>query len=751
MNLALIFSKSSTALRKIDPGATLFGCVCLCAARRQAVWLVVGLLAFSAGCSKKTEKPLILEKDEAALFPETFHPESLGWASPNVCAGCHAAAHNDWLRSHHAIANRLIDPQKEEEAFSLTEVTDEGNAQYRLSGGEEAFAIVEQNAPAAMPKGHDSPVIGVIGETPIRQYLVPTDKGRLQTQALTWDPSKKEWFNVFGDENRRPTEWGHWTQQGMNWNANCAWCHMTDFQKNYAMSEDTYHSTWLAQSVTCVQCHSGMEEHVESARSGRYTTRATEPDLGMAMENCATCHARREELTAHGFKAGDHFFDHYRLTLPDAPGAYFADGQAREENYVYASFMMSRMADKGVTCMDCHNPHSGEAIFPVENNALCMRCHATGQNEALIINPVEHSHHGVDSPGNRCVACHMPERVYMERDWRRDHGFTSPDPQLTLELGAPNACNGCHDDQSTEWAVAHVNTWYGNSERRQMVQRRARALTRAHAGHPDSLADLKDFFASEENVYWQSTWMRLLQPFAAEDSVRDLALEALEHASPLLRDSGLGVLAQRPDQLAAVQATLEDDSRLVRNRAAEALLAQFDPSRTAFQEWMVYAETNADRPGGALRRAELAAIQGDVPLVKQLVRQAVSFDRENAYLYYDAAILLDRVGEVNEALNLLTMARRIAPDLALLPYSQGLLYAERMDYRAAEQAISDAVGLDPDQARWWYNLAMIYQYLGEPDKAYGCINRAIELEPENPEFLLYRERMGASQGLPQTP
>ena len=704
-------------------------------------WLVTGLMALGTGCSEKSEEPLVLPKDEVVRFPETFHPESLQWASPNACAGCHAEAHRDWLRSHHAIANRLIDPQKEEEAFSHSSVTDEGGALYRLSREGETFAIVEENAPATMPKGHDSPVIGVIGETPIRQYLAPMKKGRFQTQALTWDPATKEWFNVFGDENRRPTEWGHWTQQGMNWNANCAWCHMTDYQKNYDMLQDTYHSTWLAQSVTCVQCHAGMEEHVESVRAGSYTPGDTEPDLGIAMENCATCHARREELTPHAFTAGERFFDHYRLTLPDAPGAYFADGQAREENYVYASFMMSRMADKGVSCMDCHNPHSGEPILPVENNALCMRCHATGENEALVINPVEHSHHGAESLGNRCVSCHMPERVYMQRDWRRDHGFTSPDPQLTLEMGVPNACNGCHDDQSTEWAMAHVNNWYGNSERRQMAQGRARALTQAHEGNPESLASLKELVAAEENVYWKSTWMRLLQPFAGDDSVRDLALKGLENASPLLRDSALAVIGLRPDQLAVVEAAMEDDSRLVRTRAAEILLPQFDPSRLAFREWMDYAEMNADRPGGALRRAELAAIERDIPLVKQLVRQAVSFDQENAYLYHDAAVLLDRVGEVNEALNLLTMARRIAPDLALLPYSQGLLYAERMDYHSAERAIADAVGLDPNQARWWYNLAMIYQYLGEPEKAYGCINRAVELEPGNTDFLIYRERL----------
>jgi tetratricopeptide (TPR) repeat protein len=202
-------------------------------------------------------------------------------------------------------------------------------------------------------------------------------------------------------------------------------------------------------------------------------------------------------------------------------------------------------------------------------------------------------------------------------------------------------------------------------------------------------------------------------------------------------------MTQRQDQLATVQAALNDESRLVRNRAAEALLPQFNPDQLAFQEWQEYAEMNADRPGGALRRAELALVQGDFTLAKKLVRQAVSFDKENPYLYYDAAILLSRTGDINSALNLLRDARAIDNSIGLLAYSQGLLLAEQGDYNGAQNAFVEAVGLDPDQARWWYNLAMIYAYLGDPQKAMGCISRAIELEPANTDFLIYQQQLGA--------
>ena len=37
---------------------------------------------------------------------------------------------------------------------------------------------------------------------------------------------------------------------------------------------------------------------------------------------------------------------------------YYADGQIRDEVYVYGSFLQSAMYRAGVTCSDCHNPHS---------------------------------------------------------------------------------------------------------------------------------------------------------------------------------------------------------------------------------------------------------------------------------------------------------------------------------------------------------------------------------------------------------
>ena len=40
-------------------------------------------------------------------------------------------------------------------------------------------------------------------------------------------------------------------------------------------------------------------------------------------------------------------------------------------------------------------------------------------------------------------------------DWRADHSLRIPRPDLTLEIGTPNACTaaGCHEDETDQWAA----------------------------------------------------------------------------------------------------------------------------------------------------------------------------------------------------------------------------------------------------------------------------------------------------------
>ena len=91
------------------------------------------------------------------------------------------------------------------------------------------------------------------------------------------------------------------------------------------------------------------------------------------IETCARCHARRGQFNddgVHGRPLGDSF----RVALLDN-GLYWNDGQQRDEVYNHGSFLQSKMFAKGVTCSDCHDPHSLKLRAPgnagVARSATC--------------------------------------------------------------------------------------------------------------------------------------------------------------------------------------------------------------------------------------------------------------------------------------------------------------------------------------------------------------------------------------------
>ena len=82
---------------------------------------------------------------------------------------------------------------------------------------------------------------------------------------------------------------------------------------------------------------------------------------------------------------GEPLADTHRPALLEE-GLYWPDGQMRDEVYNYASFLQSAMFAKGVTCSDCHDPHSQK--LRAAGNAVCTQCHLAAAFDAP-----SHTHH----------------------------------------------------------------------------------------------------------------------------------------------------------------------------------------------------------------------------------------------------------------------------------------------------------------------------------------------------------------------
>lgn len=686
-------------------------------------------LLLITGCSDSsdtgvsTEADTTLEGQPTQTFPYSHNPKRLAKFGPDACVKCHAEEVEAWKESHHAKANRPVSVERDAAAFAGEREIKESGVTYRMVQVEDEFKlkVLEQDGSKT-----EYDIVGVIGETPIRQYLAHLPGNRFNTISATYDVINDRWVDVFAGQDRMPGEWGHWAGQGMNWNSNCAYCHTTEYEKGFNYKENAYHSKWTQQGLACAECHTGLEEHVEASLRGDYTAGLTELDREQVEQNCVTCHSRRDQLTADAFMPGDAYHDHFSLSLPDQPGLYYADGQILDEVFAHGSFEMSRMNHAGVTCMDCHDPHNLERILPTENNMLCMRCHEAGVMEAPVIKPVEHSFHAEGSTGNQCIECHMSETVYMQTDWRADHGFHSPDPLMTKELGIPNACNKCHQDQTVDWAVEHSEKWYGEKLEAGRQRKRARAISKAYEFNPAALDELIALAKDEDIPAWQATYAGLIANYLADPKAETHLRSLLEHESALVRQRATSGLAMIDNANEILIDKLSDSSRSVRIRASRGLALRneeiVDPK--AAKEWADYLGFNSDRPQSLMIMANSAARNADSAKVQELVDRTISLDSVNPEVYQQSAILLSTAGLNKEARSKLFKGWELAPKDPRFPYSLGLLAAETEDLESAVGYLEETVAMDPQYYRAWYNLSLAYQRLNRPQDAQRAMMKA---------------------------
>jgi Flp pilus assembly protein TadD/nitrate/TMAO reductase-like tetraheme cytochrome c subunit len=684
--------------------------------------LLAALALFLCACGDSSdtaeapERELSTREKNAQVFPYSHNPQRLAKFGPDSCVNCHEKAVNDWKKSHHAKANRPVSVAKDAPAFTPTREIEESGVTYQMVRVDDAFKL---RVIAADESVEEYDLVGVIGETPIRQYLAHLPGNKLQTISATYDVLNDRWVDVFAGQDRMPGEWGHWLGQGMNWNANCAYCHTTEYEKGFDYEGNLYQSTWIQQGLACAECHSGLEEHVTASLAGDYEAGLLALDREQTEHNCVTCHSRRDQLTADAFELGDAYHDHFSLSLPDQPGLYYPDGQILDEVFVHASFEMSRMNHAGVSCMDCHNPHTLEHILPVENNMLCMRCHDGGVMDSPIIEPLAHSFHPAGSTGNLCVECHMSETVYMQEDWRADHGFHSPDPLMTKELGIPNACNKCHTEESVDWAVEHAEAWYGEKLANSRQRQRARAISKAYDYESAALPELLALAAEEDIPAWQATYAGLIANYLPHAGAEAHLRSLLDHESPLVRERAVSGLARTENGGDALIAKLSDESRSVRIAASRGLAARnedvADPR--AAKEWAEYLGFNADRPQSLFMLANQAARESRPEEVLDRVQRAIALDTLNPEMYHQSAILLSSAGLNKDARKQLFAGWELAPQEPRFPYSLGLLAAETGDLQTAVGYLEETVAMAPDFYRAWHNLSLAYQQLNRPEDA----------------------------------
>ncbi|MEE4161004.1 MAG: tetratricopeptide repeat protein [Woeseiaceae bacterium] len=665
-----------------------------------------------------------------------------------ACAGCHAAETARWRDSHHALA---MQPASERTVLGRFDGREVGyfdeTAAFSRRGDEFVVRALDGNGEA-----RDYVIAYTFGVEPIQQYLVAFPGGRLQALPWVWDtrPSAaggQRWLHLYPDEYVAPGDSLHWTGHRQNWNYMCAECHSTNVIVGYDARNDTFETRYDEVSVGCEACHGPGSEHVRQAEAGAFgagkglavdlddrgdATWVMNPSTGIAArsepalrksaqpEACGRCHARRATLD-EPYVYGKPLADTHRVSLLD-DGLYHADGQILDEVYVYGSFLQSRMYQAGVTCTDCHEPHSGELVTGAgDPSAVCAQCHSPA-----VFAAEAHMGHSPDAAG--CVDCHMTGKNYMVVDFRRDHSFRVPRPDLAAQTGAPEACGTCHADRDAEWAARAIAEHAGGARRASFGP----ALAQARAGYANP--QLVGVIGSQAfpGIARATAVTGLVPPYRPED-LQSL-VDSLADPDPLVRMGALTTLAAfAPDEKARFAGTLlADPVKSVRIEAAFALADAFGlldaAGRRAFNaaaaEFRRSRMISASQPDALLSLAGFEARLGNRDQARAAYQRALYLEPSWAAARANYADFLRQEGEDDLGETILREGIEFAPDDAYLRHALGLLLVRQDRPDAGLESLRTAVDLAPGNARFAYVLGVALNSLGRPDEAVDVLGRA---------------------------
>ncbi len=722
-----------------------------------AIFILVIIAVWFLATRKEIKSPKTSPRTQTTLSAlEADKSVYAAYGGSASCKECHEEAYDNWLKSHHARAERPPNPLWENAAFVPARTFKHGTQQTSLRKTNDQYEVITAGLHGSNEVFH---VERVLAENPLRQMLIPFPGGRLQVTEAAWDPRSNEWFNVYGEEDRKPGEWGQWLGRGMNWNSMCAACHNTRVRKNYDEATDSYHTTMVEHGVGCESCHGPMQSHNDwqhaNKDKGLKDPTIRKINREEMFNTCAGCHSRRAEITGDP-KPGDNYFDHHLITITDDSNIFYPDGQIWDEDYEVTALMGSRMFHKGVRCVDCHDVHTMKTRLP--GNFLCLSCHGPGATNAPAINPVLHSHHkafGYDTngvlvnadltaykpatikeTGGECVNCHMPQTPYMVRHFRHDHGFTIPDPLLTKQFNIPNACERCHAGKGTDWNLKYVEQWYGTNMDRPYRQH-GQTIARARQGDGTAIAPLVKMLNTDEIPYWRAAAANLLQRWCDEPAVTTALLGQLTDTNALVRQltvQALAPLVGRAEVATALQLRLQDSSRNVRVETARIFAATLDTNSLAGREYLQFLNHNADQPLGQLQRGMFELQRGNPTNALNRYQTAAEWDPYSPGIHHELAMMLSQLGQPENAVKELQKAVQLAPNDAEFRYKLALGYNELGDTANVLVELEQAVKLDPRHARAGYNLGLARSAAGDPNGAIQALLVAESADPRDPRI-----------------
>jgi hypothetical protein len=696
-------------------------------------------------------------------FWSSARASSNQYIGSDSCQSCHQAEHQQWQTSDHHKAMQLPNDATVLGDFA-NKTVEFHNITTRFFIENNRYFIKTQNRQGQI---QTFPVSYTFGFDPLQQYILDTGNGHMQAFNIAWDTRTntnggQRWFHLQPNEPITSEHPFFWQRHFQNWNSRCAECHTTGYKKNYQIDTNSYATQFAEATVGCESCHGPAALHQTQAKSDKFDSNkgftqslAKPPVWGFSqkdpianlvsdgnsqyMQQCADCHSRRlpiSDKTQNVSKRPAGYHDVNTLSLMSSE-LYFDDGQIKDEVFVMGSFLQSKMAKAGVTCSNCHNPHTGKLKF--SGNQTCTQCHS-----ATTYDLPEHHQHKMDTAGSQCVNCHMPARTYMQVDDRRDHSFVIPNAEVSAAINSPNACLDCHQTEGLSWITTQLSAWRNGKAKPTLQQ-----ATKEHWSNIHLLPEAERLSFAKQQLLEAPPMVaaKLLEIINRQPSQASvsLAIEQLSSEQPLIRRAAIDVLRNLPANQGYqyLYPMLKDPVKSVRFHATSLLaswLSQMPDTLLpelafALNEYKTSLLLTADFPSSQLSLAQLALATGDAILAQKHFEQALIIAPNLPVAMLSFADFWRQTNNQTKELALLEKAMVLHPDFADVLHQYGLYWVRKKEYYKATEWLVKATELGDAQPYYVYVAATALDSIKRTSQAIDLLSAANQRWPQQTDLL----------------
>jgi tetratricopeptide (TPR) repeat protein len=328
----------------------------------------------------------------------------------------------------------------------------------------------------------------------------------------------------------------------------------------------------------------------------------------------------------------------------------------------------------------------------------------------------------------------------MGRDFRRDHSFRVPRPDVSKAIGSPNACNQCHTDQSVDWAVSKTSAWYGKPKKSHYGV----VFHQSNQMSIEGLQGLKKvIFDNKTALIVRITAIDLLQRNYPDQS-QAILNSLLNHKNTALRFQSVYNSNVEPENANQFLILLKDPIKAIRSDAAmklsrnpsyvsEEYKEDYDKS---LKEYLSIINYNIDFPDAKLTMADYYHSVKDYKKAEEFYKKAIKQDNQLFAAQINLAYLYNATNRIPEAILVFDNYLKKNPYDFQVFQVVGLLLGESGDYKKAAIYLEKAkIGIAQNE-RIVLNLAKIYAYLGEKEKAERYFASLVSQYPTNSEYYL---------------